>query len=83
MTDIPDDIIKTANAAYELYVADMRSAYSPCEPERRKSIMHHFSIALLAERQRCADVADKWATDEQRKFGDGGPAAAIMKGPTT
>lgn len=27
--------------------------------------------------ERCAEVADKWATDEQRKFGDGGPAAAI------
>ena len=39
--------------------------------------------AVLAERQRCAAVADKWATDEQRKHGDGGPAAAIMKGPTT
>ena len=27
--------------------------------------------------ERCARVADQWATDEQRQFGNGGPAAAI------
>ena len=27
--------------------------------------------------ERCAKVADEWATDEQRQFGNGGPGAAI------
>lgn len=36
--------------------------------------------ATAIERKRCAKVADKWVTPEQRQFGEGGPAAAIRAG---
>jgi len=30
-----------------------------------------------AENEACAKIADEWATNEQRQYGNGGPAAAI------
>ena len=35
------------------------------------------SLARAEERERCAKIADEWASDAQREFGNGGPAAAI------
>jgi len=43
----------------------------------RAAIEQHVEEAVAREREECALIADKWATDEQRKFGNGGPAAAI------
>lgn len=73
MTDIPEDIMKTARAATFGIGGYIDSTVG----------QEILASVILAERKRCAAVADKWATDEQRKHGDGGPAAAIMKGPTT
>jgi len=42
------------------------------------SNLEYFAGLVAArEREECALIADEWATDEQRKFGNGGPAAAI------
>lgn len=37
--------------------------------------------AVAKERERCAVIADQWATPAQRKHGNGGPAAAIRATP--
>jgi len=34
--------------------------------------------ARKEERERCANIADEWTTEEQRKFGLGGPREAIL-----
>jgi len=36
-------------------------------------------LIRLAEREECAQIADQWATDEQRTLGNGGPSAAIAQ----
>ena len=43
----------------------------------RAAIEQHVAEEVERETERCALIADKWATDEQRKFGNGGPAADI------
>ena len=43
----------------------------------RAAIKQHVAEEVERETERCALIADKWATDEQRKFGNGGPAADI------
>ena len=40
-------------------------------------LLHFAALVVAREREECALIADEWATDEQRKFGNGGPAAAI------
>lgn len=54
--------------------------------ERDAAIEKHFAditakavtAAVRAEREACAAIANEWATDMQRRFGNGGPAAAIL-----
>ena len=41
------------------------------------AIVLHVAEEVAREREECALIADEWATDEQRQFGKGGPAAAI------
>ena len=43
----------------------------------KAAIEQHVAEEVERETERCALIADKWATDEQRKFGNGGPAADI------
>ena len=40
-------------------------------------LLRFAALVAAREREECALIADEWATDEQRKFGNGGPAAAI------
>lgn len=35
------------------------------------------SVVIATEREVCAQIADEWATQEQKVFGKGGPGAAI------
>jgi len=83
MTDVPEDVRKLArSAALDVFAAAVDSD-DDSHALDNDIAFDIIEAALMAERKQCAAIADKWATDEQRKFGDGGPAAAIMKGPTT
>lgn len=35
------------------------------------------ALVAAAEREACAQIADEWATHEQKQYGNGGPGAAI------
>jgi hypothetical protein len=40
-------------------------------------VVERVRAMVLEEREACAKIADKWATDLQRQLGNGGPAAEI------
>lgn len=74
MTD--DEIIEMAReAGVPEWLFAMSS--SAAMDAMRKFVEIVAARAAAEERDACAKIADAWATDEQRKFGDGGPAAAI------
>jgi hypothetical protein len=54
MSEIPDDIYEVAHSV-------MRAQASPSHALRLESIAR----AILAERARCAKVADEWAWDDR------------------
>ena len=67
-----DEIISMAREA------GFHAWYSTPEREYHFGCVTKFAALVAArEREECALIADEWATDEQRKFGNGGPAAAI------
>ena len=61
MSEMPEDIMDVALAVHEElqrigYIRDDRSDDAPP--------VYKIANAILAERQRCAAIADKWATDD-------------------
>jgi acyl-CoA reductase-like NAD-dependent aldehyde dehydrogenase len=56
-TDIPNDVIDAAAAAYIAYVdAQAKVSVSPTEDE----VLSVAAMAILAERERCANIAANW-----------------------
>lgn len=47
------------------------------EIEKINAYIKALEDAVAAEREACAQIADEWATREQKQFGNGGPGAAI------
>lgn len=47
---IDAEVMARAIGAYAGYLSDMTRVYSPCEPDRRKSIISHFARAIQAEK---------------------------------
>lgn len=42
------------------------------------SFLERFAALIaVAEREACAQIADEWATCEQKQFGNGGPGSVI------
>lgn len=73
-----DERISDALFDYCIAWRDSASAVQDrVEAELRAAIERHVAEAVKAEREACALIADAWATYEQRKFGNGGPAAVI------
>jgi hypothetical protein len=69
---------------YQRHVWDGVACHWKSTPRRAKDgpsqeyIRADVVEAMVAEeRERCAETAEKWATDAQREFGSGGPAADI------
>lgn len=58
--------LATEGQAQEAYAAQVKA-----EADR--------DAAVMAERERCAKIADKWMNSAQRDFGNGGAAAEIRK----
>jgi len=73
-----DEVIENALFDYCKARCERESATQDrVECDLRATIEMYVAEAVARERDECALIADKWATDEQRKFGNGGPAAAI------
>tara|TARA_R110000868_G_C10759348_1_gene753820 strand:- start:125 stop:406 length:282 start_codon:yes stop_codon:yes gene_type:complete len=61
----------------EAVVEQMTKFADLLRDETLETAEHAIQCAMEFEREECARVADKWATREQKQFGNGGPAAAI------
>lgn len=48
-----------------------------CMRPLEEYIQRKIQRAIKQEREVCAQIADEWATREQKQFGNGGPGAAI------
>ncbi|MDW9880512.1 hypothetical protein GOA90_25335 [Sinorhizobium meliloti] len=79
MREIPADIEETA---YD--EADVFSDWYGCDGEKRKRLTAAFENAILAERERCAKIADKAArsasASKDRKAATSLGGAAVLTG---
>lgn len=76
MTEVPDDVMKAAVKAYETpIVEDGSSLVSLVNKMVEDEVKLCIARAILAERERCAKVADRYAANNK---GGGGQAFAAF-----
>lgn len=67
----------SGNTVTDICDAHMRMIREASNRVVRTAVAAAVSTAVQKEREACARIADKWATDLQRSEGAGGPAAEI------
>lgn len=70
------DILRMARES-DMDIDDEASGLGEIITAEPADLARFSALVAAAEREACAQIADEWATREQKQFGNGGPGAAI------